>query len=267
MHRQHSTLHVTAAIFGGVCLAVEVFSNVEHHLHMTGSLLDATVLATIAVSVATAVSLAVAIAAIRQRAIITGLALLLGFGVGAGFSLTTTLDRVATQRDAAMSAKLDANAAYKAKVSELGGIDRMATSECMTGEGPRCSFLRAEHKRLEDEIARLVELSDSLGVRLSAALGIRPAAASLYQPFLLPLALFVFANWLLAFGIDGEKVPAEFDTGLKGRAALDAKAERFADVFQAQHGRAPKSIELEHALGISVAVARRMARQMAMVEA
>lgn len=263
--REHTPLHVSAAILGGTCLLVSVWANVDHLKTQAGSYLDPTIAAIFAVTIANAVMLASAMAAFRAWNIVNGIALVLGFLVGSAFEVTTTLERVALMRDQAQIEREADDRILQALVSEHSGLVKMRQTECVGGFGPRCGYLDTEEYRTKMAIKSRRSELDSGGQRIAAYLGgtVTPQQASLYQPGLLPIALFLGANFLFAFGIGGQTKPPEFNVGLTGRAALNAKAERFADQFQATHGRMPQSREIEQALGVTVNVARRLAREVA----
>ena len=48
----------------------------------------------------------------------------------------------------------------------------------------------------------------------------------MFQPMLLPVALFLMGAYFVAFGLAGTKVKPEFEVELTGRAAADDKAKR-----------------------------------------
>ena len=263
MKRIYSPLHVTAVLVGVMCTTVEVFSNVDHIVHQTHSLYDPSVAAVIATSIGVVIALACAMEAFRQRHFGNGVALAIAFALGAGYTLTTTLDRVSTVRDATLSKKWDNDPQYRELLTLHQKVQYMAARECGSGRGIKCDSISQEvtiaQKRIE---ARQGEL-DSMGKRLAALIpGVSASAASTYQPMLLPVSLFLMGSWFVAFGLNGRKVPSEFNLGLTGKDAVRAKAERFSDAFQKVNGRLPKPLELQRELGVTVQVSRRLHKEL-----
>lgn len=265
MRRVLTPLHVVAASVGILCTAVEVLSNVEHSVQQTKTLYDPAVASVVATSIGVTIALACAMEAFRQRHLINGFMLLAAFALGAAYTITTTLDRVATNRDAALAKKWDGDAQIKDLVALQQRVSYMAARECAGGRGQKCDAISAEVKIADKRLADRRGELDSMGKRLAAIVpGIDASTASLYQPMLLPVSLFIMGAWLVAFGINGKKVQPEFRCELAGRDALEARAEKFADAFQAQHGRVPKPLELQRELGIKVAAARRLHKSLQM---
>lgn len=265
MARQYNTIHLIAGIAGSSCLLSEMYANIVHTHEVAGRYLDPAVVATIVVSAAGAMALAAAIAAFRQLdlgSIINGFFLLAGFIFAASFSLSTTFERTSSQRDAMIEARLSKSQEYKDLKSEIAGLKRQQSTEeaCLSGDGPRCGFLTKRVAELNYQLETIIVKTDSSGVRIATMLDLDPSLVGRVQPMLLPLALFLFANFLVAFAADGRTVPTEFSTELGGRAALEARAQRYAETFKSQHGRYPRPVEYVQTLGLTPAVASRLAR-------
>jgi len=243
-------------------MAVDVVSNVDFMYASTNNLFDSSIAAVVAVALGTAFALTASLTAFRQRMFVAGIMLLLGFALGAGFSLSATLDRVATQRDAALT-KVWANDPELVALKEsLADLRARKTQECATGDGPKCKALTDaaadEAIKMQPLIAAREAKLDSMGQRIAAMLPFMTVEqASMYQPVLLPVALFVLANWLLAFGLSGAPVVPEFDIQLTGRAEQEERAKRYVTQYRSQFNRAPNVVELRKALQVSEGIAKK----------
>lgn len=271
MKRTYPPLYVVATCVGILCIITDVASNIEFGLEQTGTLFDSTIIAIVAVASGTVIALSCAMAALRACHIVLTIMLSLGFLLGAAFSLSATLDRVATQRDNKLTSVWSKDLEIQELFKRKAWIVRAATDECRKtsrrypdGNGPACQSIRGEIPLIDMQIQVRKAHLDSLGRRISAMTAghVTIEQASLYQPCILPVALFILGNWLVAFGLNGRMIKPEFEIKLTGRAELEAKAERYADAFQAQKGRLPKPSELEEVLGVSTAVARRLHRDL-----
>jgi len=259
----YSAIHYVAASVGISCTLVECFSNVEHIFRQTGTLHDPAVAAALVTSIGVVIALSCSLVAFRQMHVINGTMLLCAFGLGAAFTLSTTLDRVASARDATLSAKWKADPQHQELVALHSKVSYLAARECGTGRGAKCDAIAQEVRIAEQRLeARRGEL-DSLGKRLAALVpGVTASGASLYQPMLLPLTLFLLGSWLTAFGVSGRQTVAEFHVKQVGRPALVERANRFAREFRAAHRRLPSAAEVEQALGVSTFVARGLLRDL-----
>lgn len=243
-----------AAIAGLGAMNVDMWSNVEFMAAQTQTLYDSSVAAVIAVGCGTAIALTAALEAWRYGNRAMAVMLFAGYVLGAGFSLTATLDRVASQRDAQLNRVWKADDELQDHLRTRRKVVEMATRECASGIGDKCRAIRGEVEIAEEKVARRKSELDSMGQRIAAMLPwVTPETASRYQPVLLPFALFILGNWLFAFGISGRPVEKdEFDTELSGQAAMDAKVIRFASEFRKRNGRPPYAGEIRDRLQLNV---------------
>lgn len=253
-------LHVVAASTGVFITATEIASNTEHMMHQTGTLFDPAVAAAVAVSIGVTITLACAIQAFRQWNVLTGTWLFLAFALGAGYTLSTTFDRVATARDRAMAKVWASDPQHQEIFAIYQRVAQKVALECGAGNGPRCEANRASMVQATSTLYMRRGELDSMGKRFAALTGNRVSVdtASSFQPMLMPVALFLMGAFLVAFGIGGQRVPPEFDTGLTGRAAIEGKTKRFVAAFRAEHGRDPKPTEIARAIGVTSTQARRL---------
>ena len=204
--------------------------------------------------------------------------LLIGYFAAVTFSLSATLDRVASQRDVKMERIWSADPEIQRLVKVRDRMEYMATREATegkrdrrgrvispAGKGAAYDAAFAEAKIAKDLIAKRKSELDSLGKRISAMTGgyVTIEQASVYQPCILPVALLILGQWLVAFGLSGRKVKPEFDVSLTGRAADHDKVLRFTRQFQATHQRQPTPSEVRAALGMTATKARRHLRSVA----
>lgn len=262
--RIHTPLYVVTAMIGGSCLFADTASNVQYVYNQTETMLDSTILAVVTVAAGTAFALTAAFEAGRNRAFGLWLFLVMAFGLGAAFSLTATADRTNNQRLVALTKVWNADTQHQTLFEDWRLRRRLADKECSPakgGRGPQCAMAedRAHEARRELEERRL-----ALDVTAQAIHSYLPfisvEIASKLSPMTLPVALFLLANALLAFGLGGKKVEPEFDVSLTGRAADEDKARRYTKAFREQHGRAPNVIELRRATGVSEGIARKAVR-------
>lgn len=266
MKRVHTPLHIGAAIVGVGAVITELWSNTQHIYHMVQSYMDPAVMAAVATSIGVTIALSCSLTAFRQRHLFNGTMLFITFVLGAGYTLSTTLDRTASARDMAL-AKVWAGDAQHEELRQLLGKVTYAAARTCAGKGAKskaCEDASPEidvaKRRIEERRGEL----DAMGKRLAAIVpGITPAQASLYQPMLLPVCLFLMGSFLVAFGIAGKMEAPEFKVELTGRDALLDKARRFASEFRAQHGRMPRPAEISKVLGVSEFVGRSLARELA----
>lgn len=262
MQTQYTPFHILAATAGLGILAVEIGTNIDHQYHQTGTLWDSSIAAVIAVGLGTALALTACHRSLRAWKPVTAGFLLVAFTLGAAFSLTATLDRVATLRDQSLERVWSADPELTLLRIERDQARRDANTECSVkrgGRGEKCEKAEAQLKAVTARVTEREDALNPLGKRLAALIPwITVREASVFQPLLLPVALFMLGNWLLAFGMAGQKPKAEFGTALSRRDELEARAQRFALSFQATHGRLPKAIEVRDNLRVSSAVAKRL---------
>lgn len=272
-------------LFGGVSIAlgaaaigVDTGSNVEFVLQ-GGPASPSLVAAVIVVALLTAGSLSVMGTSWRRRHLITAMGALLMFGAGAAFSLTATLDRVASSRDSVVQQARSSNRAVtlveealaeaQAKVetaehSIAGECDGLSPERARTliKRYPRCNTALNSRTEARESVSRLrTELAsagaktteNSMGERIAALIpGVTPDDVTLYQPVLLPVALFLGGNLFFAFGVsliagNGHSARSRSEDAQGGVAANDLvvvssrtdQVRAFMAEFQLRHGRAP----------------------------
>lgn len=272
----YTPLHIAAIGVGAYCTGVEIYSNIEHLGHAAKLVwyLDPAVLAVIGTSIGTCIAMACVYRANRDRQYISAAMLFLAFLAGAGYTLSTTLERVAAGRDAMLTAKWAADPEIQRLTKVRDQMTYVATRERTEGNrtkgrpagtGEVYNAAQSEAKIASDLLAARKAELDSMGQRISAmTLGLVSVNnASMFQPVLLPFSLFLMGSYFIAFGLAGSKVKPEFDLTPQGKDALEVKAERLIVEYKAQRGRAPKPVEIERTLGVSTFVARRMLRDYA----
>lgn len=264
------------------CLVVDTWSNVEFigwkAVTSPADLLNpaawnSLMAAVVVVAIATAVSLAAAGASWRRGSFLLATGLLLAFGCGAAFSLSATLDRVGSTRDAAVEGRQSHNIAIERNEAALQGapVDLTAWPRCREHKADAATA-RADVARLEAALAGLGAKRevDSMGARVAALLPwVTARQVQIYQPMLLPLALFLFGNLLVAFGIASFAGPVMIaakpqDQPTSERPMIDVtpqpsapaaltRAEQVAEFvgqFIADHGREPSFSEVRAGTGL-----------------
>lgn len=276
MKTVYTPLHIAAIAVGSYCTGVEVYSSTEHLSHAAKMVwyLDPSILAVIGTSIGTCIAMACVYRANRDRQYISALMLFVAFLFGAGYTLTVTLERVSAGRDAMLTAKWAADPEIQRLTKVRDQMTYITTRERTEGNrnkgraagtGEVYNGAQAEAKIATDLMnARKAEL-DSMAQRISAmTLGLVSVQnASMFQPVLLPISLFLMGAYFIAFGLAGSKVKPEFDLTPVGKDADEVKAQRFIETYRSQRGRDPKICEIERTLGVSNFVARRMYRDYA----
>lgn len=291
---------LSALAVGIGCLAVDTWSNLEF---MGGPIVlkpsdllnmdawNSLMAAVVVVAIATAVSLAAAGASWRRGSKPLAVGLFVAFGCGAAFSLTATLDRVGSTRDAAIEDRQSHNVAIErteavlaaARVS-LAEAEKGITIECEgapvdLANWPMCRSYKSREAMARANLARSGEVLatlgarreiDSMGIRLSAILPwITARQVQTYQPLLLPAALFMFGNLLVAFGIaslnqskakhsaprpnSGSPLQLIDVTPRPDETAVITRADQVAAYcksFIAEHGREPSFSEVRAGTGL-----------------
>lgn len=265
MQRKHYAIHWAAASAGLAALAVSIGSNVVHLRSEFGTYIDPAIAAVVVVTACVALALSCAFAAIREKHVVTGVLLLALFAAGSAFEISTTLDRTATARHDRLSAVWKADhewsrlAKVEAEQSYLASRTCAQVGKDSVSEGPQCRAHRRESLIAKDLREKREVQLDRLGMSLSALIpGLDARKASLYQPVLLPIALFFAANFLLAFGVNGVRVKPEFDTCLTGRAADVDKARRFVEAYMSQNGAKPTAAAVIAQTGVKDFTARQV---------
>lgn len=258
--RMHTPLYVVSAMIGGACLFADTASNVQYVYNQTDTFLDSTILAVVAVAAGTAFALTAAFEAGRQRSYGVWGILVMAFLIGATFSLTATADRTNNQRLTALTKVWKADAQHENLLASWKYRRGKADAECSPAKGGIGRLCRdAEESAVQaktDLEARRLEL-DVTAQAIHTYLPFVPVdIASKLAPMSLPIALFLLANALLAFGLGGKKVEPEFRIELTGKAADKDKATRYVKQYREQYGKAPNVIELRRAVGVSEGIAR-----------
>lgn len=238
-----TTLGALAAILIGIAaMSVDTWSNLEFQ---SGGALTVSALlepefwtslkaAVVVVAIGTAAALTLAGLSWRAGRVGLAIGLFAAFVFGAGYSLNATLSRVSDAKDGGIHAAQSHNLAIaeaKAAVARwetaLAKAEAGMAAECkgrdpatLTAKGwPLCvghyQAAEAAQGRLEAARAERAALGapvvlDSGAERVSALLfgWVSPAQVTLYQPILLPVALFLFGNLLIAYGF-GHIAPAQ----------------------------------------------------------
>lgn len=262
--RTHTPLYVVSAMIGGSCLFADTASNVQYVYNQTETMLDSTILAVVTVAAGTAFALTAAFEAGRQRSYGVWLFLILAFCLGATFSLTATADRTNNQRLAALTKVWTADPQHQSLYQDWRKRRARADDECAPKRGGRGKLCESEELRAVEARTELEHRRMELDVTAQAIHAYMPFVpvdiASKLAPMSLPVALFLLANALLAFGLGGKKVEPEFVIQLTGRAADEDKAKRYVKQYKDQYGKAPNVIELRRAVGVSEGVARKAIR-------
>lgn len=266
--KRHLTLkHKVAFALGISCLAVTTWMNAKEIHDRVHDWADPSILAVVAVCIAGAFAFVAAEYATHQRQAVKAILLYTAFSLAAGFELTTTFDRVATQRDNKLQARWEQDMEWK-RLSEVEGKMKYAAArECSKivgkrSRGERCESLENEASIAKNlRVARQIEL-DPMGRRLASMIpGITAEQASIYVPAILPLALFLLANTLLVFGAAGQKIEEEFDVSAKGKLADELKAERFIKAYINNNGKKPDAKVIAAQCEVNEFLAKRMLKR------
>jgi hypothetical protein len=288
-----STVGCVAAILIGVAaMSVDTWSNIEFQAGRSLTMSDlvepglwtSLTAAVVVVAISTAAALTVSGISWRSNRLGLAIGLFAAFLFGAGYSLSATLDRVASSKDDRIHKAQSHNVAIsEAKASVSRWETALATAkagiaaECkgrdpakLTKKGwPMCvghyeasivALDRLTAARAQRGKLGALVVEDSGAERVAAMLPfLSSRQVTLYQPVLLPAALFLFGNLLVAFGFGGLRAPE-----LAPRAVATAHAP-MKDVTPAdpvvevlsKRGRPVNNGELAGLLGWSDATAHR----------
>lgn len=260
MIRSWTTLHVIALFVGGYIVATEVASNVEHIVHGTGSIYNPAVFIAIGVSVGTVFSFTMAMDAMENwkkiSSWINAAGLIAAFIFGTAFTLSTTLDRTAIARDNALT-KVWKNDQEMKNLDQLYQTAQYSVSkECGSGRGKKCEALSVEIVNIKKQIEVRQSDLDSMGKRINVATGglISAENASILQPMLLPIAMFLMGTFMLAYGMKGretEPTASEFDLELTGMDAKEEKAKRFIREYKKKNRKLPSVSDVRKVSDVS----------------
>lgn len=151
MQREMTPLYWAAAAAGGFACLIDLGSNLEWQLEQVKSVYTPEVFGVVAGAVMTAGSLTFALGALREKQVLSAAVFCVAFGIGAMFSLSATLDRVASWRDAKMQERLEQHPDVRridAEIAELKG-------QRATPEMKRLVEQRDEHYRQATYFKRL----------------------------------------------------------------------------------------------------------------
>lgn len=262
---EHTVFHVVCILSGLAIMGSDVGNNVDFMYQQTKTLLDTNVLAVIAVALGTALGLTAIFIAIRERKVIMAIMLIVGTLLGAAFSVTATLDRVATLRDQSLESVRMKDSIYVALRSELIKTIQDTATECSPkkgGRGPNCLKGEDQVAALKDQLEKRDLELDSLGKRLATLFPFMSVKmASIAQPLLLPFALFLLGNCLFAFGCAGKLVkviPQQSFEFVDPRTALEDQVAKFKASYVAKEGREPSAYIVAKTMNLSHAKAKRL---------
>lgn len=271
MKRVYHPIHWAATLIGLACAGAELYSNALHMHEQVHNLLDPSVVMVVIVSIAVTVAFAFSQEAFRQRHVINGTMLLLAFAGAAVYVFTTTLDRVSSVRDARLEKIWTADKEIQRLLKVRDQMTYLATRERFEGTkgrpaGKGRAYEAAAHEaQIASALlaARKADL-DSLGKRLSAMTGgvVSVEQASMYQPVVLPFALFLLGVFCVSFGLGGKMVKPEFNLTLQGKSADADKVLRFVRMYRAQYQATPSAEEIHMGAGVSIEVADRLRRNL-----
>lgn len=260
MKRLITPFHAICAMIGVGLLSTDLLSNVEYMLAQTQTLYDTNILAVVMAGVGAMIALPASFVALRQKHVMVSLIVAMGYVFATTFSLTATLDRVATQRDARMQEIYKADTEW----SRLNAIEdeysKAMMVECRTGRGIRCEGREGQVERARERRVAHEGRLDSSGKRLAyylAYTGLTAEHFAMWQPILLPVTLLLLGPWLFAFGINGVRAESEFAVLDEG-AEQEAKADRFIREYIGKYDRKPPIATLKSATGLGTARARRI---------
>ena len=253
MKREHTMFHITAGLFGQVAIMADAGSNVEFMYQQTGTLFDTNVLIVVVIAMCNAIALAAAIKAFQQGDRIVPIALALGFFCASVFSLSATYNRVATASHATAQVILNNDDEYKALYLIYQSAVRDAGLECSPGRGGRgdnCEKAEIAVTALKEKLDRR---ADKLVVKLP---GLSSEVTAMLPNLMAPLALYIFANCLVAFGLNGRIVRPEFELAAPDKP-ID-KARRFVVNYIEANGCKPSVGLVVDRTGVTAYYARKV---------
>ena len=126
-----------------------------------------------------------------------------------------------------------------------------------------CADIRQEVDIAQEKLEMRRGELDPLGKRISwMSMGYMDVTtAGMIQPMFLPIALFLMGTFMVAYGVKGRMVPAEFDTALTGMAAKEDKAARFIVAYYQSHNNLPSVADVCRTAKVSEPTARKYLRQ------
>lgn len=252
MIREHTKLHYAAGICGQAAIFTDAGSNVEFMYNQTGTLLDTNILVVVVIAVCNSIALAAAIKAFQQGDRIVTAALALGFVCASVFSLSATYHRVTSTNTQSAQNYLMKDREYKS-LSILYDV-------ALTKSGQYCDAETGKTKaaciKREKTAAALRDRRDRRADQINVKIpGLSAEVTSMLPNLTAPLALYIFANCLLAFGINGRLVRPEFETTAPDKP-ID-KARRFVVNYIETNGCKPSVSLIVERVGVTAYYARK----------
>lgn len=288
MKTQYTVAHFAAIAAGVFATGADIANNLEWAIETSGQLVDTTNLIILAVGIgalATAAALGGVLKSARHVAskAVWFVALFSVWLVCSSFSMAISTDRLASQRDAKQSAAGLHAGAMEISAKLLDRAQTKADTYCipLANVRPRSrDHYTTQCAKWTEEAAREAQIlrgmgsnpagpADSLGPRVQRVLEIATGVTidasdvNLIVPLLAPLGLLLLGSILTGWGVAGERVEPEFDFAATGKAAEEAKAERYCQGYMAQNGKPPSAAEIVAALGCGHEKAKRIRRQYA----
>lgn len=248
MKREYTSLHVMAQIIGMTHVLTDAGSNVEFMWRQLGTIWDTNLLMVIVVAIGGAFALSVVIKSWQQKDYVLALWVFLGFCFASIFSLSATYNRVATTSQVAAQEILKNDEEYKSLYLIYQSAVRDAGIECSPGRGGRGDNCEKAETAVTALKKKLKVRKGELDVNFAGVSGDLTMLA-------LPLALWVLGNGLLAFGINGRKIPPEFV--LDKPDTPQEKARRFVLEYVSTNGKTPTLKLVMERTGVSVHYARK----------
>lgn len=264
MKREKKSRHYYALLGGIILLVAETWMNVQEMSERAAHWYDSSIVAAVVVCFAASYALYAAEDAFFEREYGKAVFLLTAFIFGAAFQFSTSLDRVATQRDYKLINVWRADKEWMRLTNVEEKMSNVSSRECGKFVGTRsrgnaCLALEEEEKIANLKRKKREAELDSLGQRVSSMFPwLSVEAASKYVPTFLPLALFFLANSMFLYGGAGQKVREEFDTSPAGRLANEERVLRYLTAYFKNNGQFPETKIVVEKMQVSEFVARRL---------
>jgi len=242
-----------AQIIGMTHVLTDAGSNVEFMWRQLGTIWDTNLLMVIVVAIGGAFALSVVIKSWQQKDYVLALWVFLGFCFASIFSLSATYNRVATTSQVAAQEILKNDEEYKSLYLIYQSAVRDAGIECSPGRGGRgdnCEKAEIAVTALKEKLDRR---ADKLVVKLP---GLSSEVTAMLPNLMAPLALYIFANCLVAFGLNGRIVRPEFELTAPEKP-ID-KARRFVVNYIETNGCKPSVGLVVDRTGVTAYYARKV---------
>ena len=258
-------IHWIALGVGCVAAFVEGLSNIDDIAHKVGTLYDPGVFAAAITSIGAAVLLAFTLKAFNQKHIMVGAGLALTLIVTAAYTVSTTLNRTSSARQAALTKVVEKDLQWLQIFKIVGSLSERTAWECGQGAGVKCNNNRTALILAQGQLQSRQDELDAMGQQvrwlLTPIVKLDTDTAGRIQPLFLPVALFLLAMMCVAFGANGEYVKPEFDTALSGRDAVEDKAKRFIAEYKKTHGVNPPVSTVQKVVDIKEWQARTLVKK------